>query len=134
MSRVKWAHSVSLSSMCETVGMRMRACSRETGPAASVGGGVSMLTPPTLLRGPVALGIMPSARRTEAPEPAGRPALAPALLAALVLFGGLALLDSDAYLYIRFGVCILAMIVAVMAVQARRPWWIIGLAPVIVVW
>lgn len=77
---------------------------------------------------------MPSARRTEAPEPAGRPALAPALLAALVLFGGLALLDSDAYLYIRFGVCILAMIVAVMAVQARRPWWIIGLAPVIVVW
>lgn len=72
------------------------------------------------------------------PSPAAptftRPALAPGILAALVLFGGLALLDSDAYLFIRFGVCILTVIVAVFAWQARAWWWLIGLAPVAIIW
>ena len=63
-----------------------------------------------------------------------RPALAPGILAALVLFGGLALLDSDAYLFIRFGVCILTVIVAVFAWQAQAWWWLIGLVPIAVVW
>ena len=63
-----------------------------------------------------------------------RPALAPGILAALVLFVGLALLDSDAYLYIRFGVCILTVIVAVFAWQARAWWWLIGLVPIAIIW
>jgi hypothetical protein len=63
-----------------------------------------------------------------------RPALAPGILAALVLFGGLALLESDAYLFIRFGVCILAVIVGVFAWQARAWWWLIGLVPIAVIW
>src|SRR5690554_122158 len=63
-----------------------------------------------------------------------RPALAPGILAALVLFGGLALLESDAYLYIRFGVCILAAIVAFFAWQGGAWWWLIGLVPIVVIW
>jgi|SRR5690554_2205388 len=63
-----------------------------------------------------------------------RPALAPGILAALVLFGGFALLDSDAYLFIRFGVCILAVIVAFYAWKAGSWWWLIGLIPVAIIW
>lgn len=63
-----------------------------------------------------------------------RPALAPGILAALVLLVGLALLESDAYLFIRFGVCILTVIVAVYAWQAAAWWWLIGLAPIAVIW
>lgn len=63
-----------------------------------------------------------------------RPALAPGILAALVLFGGLALLDSDGYLFIRFAVCILTVIVAVFAWQAAAWWWLIGLVPLAIIW
>ncbi|MHA6668709.1 DUF6804 family protein [Homoserinimonas sp. A447] len=63
-----------------------------------------------------------------------RPALAPGILAALVLFAGLALLESDAYLFIRFGVCILSVIVAVYAWQSGAWWWLIGLGPIAVIW
>jgi hypothetical protein len=73
---------------------------------------------------------MPSAATTNFT----RPALAPGILAALVLFAGLLLLESDAYLFIRFGVCILAVIVAFYAWQAGAWWWLIGLVPVAVIW
>lgn len=63
-----------------------------------------------------------------------RPALAPGILAALVLFAGLLLLESDAYLFIRFGVCILAVIVAFYAWKAGAWWWLIGLVPVAIIW
>ena len=63
-----------------------------------------------------------------------RPALAPGILAAMVLLVGLALLDTDAYLYVRFGVCILTVIVAVYAWQSGAWWWLIGLAPIAVIW
>jgi hypothetical protein len=68
-----------------------------------------------------------------------RPALAPGILAALVMFGGFALLDSDGYLFIRFGVCILAVIVAVFAWQAgarqaRARLWLVALVPIAVIW
>lgn len=63
-----------------------------------------------------------------------RPALAPGILAALVLFGGLALLESDSYLFIRFGVCILTVIVAVFTWQAGAWWWLIGLVPIAIIW
>lgn len=64
-----------------------------------------------------------------------RTALAPALLAVIVLMAGLALLDSgEAYLWIRFPVSILAVIVGVFAWQAKQLWWLVGLAPIAVMW
>lgn len=64
-----------------------------------------------------------------------RPALAPGLLGAVVLFAGLALLDNDgAYFWIRAVVAVLALIVCVFAWQAKQWWWLLGLVPVAVVW
>lgn len=63
-----------------------------------------------------------------------RAALAPGLLGAIALLAGLALVGSDAYLYIRYGVSILALILCVFAGQARMWWWLAGLLPVAVVW
>jgi energy-converting hydrogenase Eha subunit G len=64
-----------------------------------------------------------------------RPALAPGILGAIVLIAGLALLDNPGgYLFIKFGVAILALIMCVFAWQARQWWWIIGLAVIAVAW
>ena len=63
-----------------------------------------------------------------------RTAIIPAVLAAIVLLAGLALLESAAFLAIRFAVSILALIVAVFAWQARQWWWLIGLVPIAVLW
>lgn len=71
------------------------------------------------------------------PAPAAeftRPALAPGILGVIALMVGLALLDGDAFLFIRFAVCILALIVAWFAVQGRQWWWLIGLVPIAVLW
>jgi uncharacterized membrane protein YoaK (UPF0700 family) len=61
-------------------------------------------------------------------------ALAPAILAAIVLLAGLALIGNDAFLVIRFVVSILALIVCVFAWQARQWWWFALLIPIAVVW
>ena len=72
---------------------------------------------------------------TSYPTPAfTRPALAPGLLGAIVLLAGLALFESDAYLYIRFGVSILALICCVFGYQAGQWWWWVLLVPIVVVW
>jgi hypothetical protein len=63
-----------------------------------------------------------------------RSALAPGLLGAIGLMAGLALLDSDAFLFIRFLVAILALILCAFVIQARTWWWLIGLVPVAVLW
>lgn len=63
-----------------------------------------------------------------------RMALAPAILATLVLLAGVAAVGSDLYLLIRFLVAILALIVAVFAWQARHWWWLVALVPIAVVW
>lgn len=64
-----------------------------------------------------------------------RTAFPPAVLAVIVLMAGLALLDSgEAYLWIRFPVSILAIIVGVFAWQAKQQWWLVGLAPIAVLW
>jgi hypothetical protein len=69
------------------------------------------------------------------PTPAfRRTALAPGILAAIVLFAGFALLDSEGFLWIRFAVAILALIVSVYAWQAAQPWWLIGLVPIVILW
>lgn len=61
-----------------------------------------------------------------------RTALAPAVLAAIVLLAGVALVGADGYLVIRFAVSILALIIAVFAWQARQWWWLPLLAAIAV--
>jgi len=63
-----------------------------------------------------------------------RTALAPAILAAIVLLAGTALLGTDGFTFIRFGVSILALIVAVFSWQARQWWWLPIFAAVAIVW
>ena len=63
-----------------------------------------------------------------------RTALAPGILAAIVLLAGLALLDSSAYFWIKTVVAILAAIVAVYAWQSRQCWWLPILGVIIVAW
>ena len=63
-----------------------------------------------------------------------RTALAPGLLGAIVCLAGLAAIDGDIFTLIRFLVSIIALIVAVFAWQAKQWWWIIGLAPIVVLW
>jgi uncharacterized membrane protein len=63
-----------------------------------------------------------------------RTALAPGILAAIVLLAGLALLDSTEFFWIRTVTAILAAIVCVYAWQSRQWWWLVPLAAVIVLW
>ena len=63
-----------------------------------------------------------------------RPALAPGILAAIILFVGVALIDSSWFIAVQFVVAILAVIIAWFAIQARMWWWLLVLAPVIVLW
>jgi hypothetical protein len=69
------------------------------------------------------------------PTPAfRRTALAPGILAAIVLLAGLALIDGDTFIIIRYAVSILALIIAVFAWQAKHWWWLVGLVPIAVLW
>ncbi|MGO4536864.1 DUF6804 family protein [Leifsonia sp. 2MCAF36] len=74
--------------------------------------------------------------RPHTPQPPAfnRAALAPGILGAIVLLAGLALVGGDWYLYIRYAVSILALILCVFAGQAKKWWWLAGLIPVAVVW
>ena len=73
------------------------------------------------------------------PRPAAQPAvnraaLAPGILGAIVLVGGLALIGGDWYLYVRYAVSILALILCVFAGQAKMWWWFAALIPIAVIW
>jgi hypothetical protein len=63
-----------------------------------------------------------------------RTALAPGILAAIVLLAGLALLESSAFFWIKTVTAILAAIVAVYAYQAKQWWWLPFLAAIVVLW
>ena len=63
-----------------------------------------------------------------------RTALAPSILATIVLLAGVALIGSDGYLIIQFLVAILALIVAFFAWQARQWWWSVPLVAIAVLW
>jgi hypothetical protein len=63
-----------------------------------------------------------------------RSALAPGLLGAIALLAGLALLDADSFVIIRYIVSILALIICVFVIQAKNWWWLIGLVPIAVLW
>ena len=68
------------------------------------------------------------------PTTTRRTALVPALLGAMALLIGSALITSDTFTVIQFAVSIFALIVAVFAWQAGQWWWIIGCAPIAVLW
>ncbi|MCU1447358.1 DUF6804 family protein [Cryobacterium sp.] len=63
-----------------------------------------------------------------------RSALAPGLLGAIALLAGLALLDVDSFVIVRYIVSILALIICVFVIQAKSWWWLIGLVPIVVLW
>jgi hypothetical protein len=63
-----------------------------------------------------------------------RTALAPGILAAIVLLSGLALLESSAFFWIKTVVAVLGAIVAVYAWQSKQWWWLPFLAAIVVLW
>jgi len=63
-----------------------------------------------------------------------RLALVPGLLAGILLLTGVALIGTDWFIMFRYAISILAVIVAVFAIQAKQWWWIIGLAPIAILW
>ncbi|WP_394278153.1 DUF6804 family protein [Microbacterium sp.] len=73
-------------------------------------------------------------KKQRTPSTYQRNALAPALIAAAVLFLAPALMGSDWFVIIRFVVAILAAIAAWFAFQARQWWWIPILAAIVVLW
>ena len=69
------------------------------------------------------------------PNPSfARLALAPGLLAAIVLLAGVALIDSDWFTIFRYAISILAAIIGVFAFQAKQWWWLPALAAIVVLW
>lgn len=74
-------------------------------------------------------------RMTSYPTPAfRRTALAPGLLAAVVLFAGFALVGTDGFIWVDYVISILALVIVVFAWQARQWWWIVALVPIAVIW
>ncbi|WIB34992.1 MULTISPECIES: DUF6804 family protein [unclassified Curtobacterium] len=63
-----------------------------------------------------------------------RPALAPSLLAAVVLLACVAFIDSSAFVFARWCVTVLALIVLVFAVRGRVWWAAVLTAAVAVCW
>lgn len=73
-------------------------------------------------------------RPTNAPQPV-RLALAPAILAVIVLLAGLALIGTPSwYVWIDYAVAILVIIVGFYVVKAKAWWWLIGIVPIVVIW
>ncbi len=60
--------------------------------------------------------------------------LAPGILAAVVLLVGISLIGQDAYLYVAWGVAVLALICLTLVVQAKKWIWAPFLAIVAVLW
>jgi hypothetical protein len=71
---------------------------------------------------------------TDGTPPFTRPALAPSLLAAVVLLACVAIVDSSAFVFARWGVTVLALIVLVFAVRGRTWWAAVATAAVAVCW
>lgn len=68
------------------------------------------------------------------PTRSRRTALVPAILAAIALLVGVAIIGSGGFLIVRYAVSILALIVCVFAWQARQWWWLVGFVPIAVLW
>jgi len=63
-----------------------------------------------------------------------RSAFVPALLAAIVVLAGVALIGTGGHTVILYVTSIFALIISVFAWQARQWWWLIGLVPIAIVW
>jgi hypothetical protein len=63
-----------------------------------------------------------------------RLALAPGLLAAIVLIAGFALIEGTGFIVIRYIVAILALIIGYFAFQAKQWWWMPLLLAIAVIW
>ncbi|GGF02474.1 DUF6804 family protein [Mycetocola zhadangensis] len=63
-----------------------------------------------------------------------RPALAPGILAAIVLMAGVGFMDNSWFIAVHFVVTILAVIIGWFAIQAKQYWWLVALIPIIVLW
>ncbi|WP_294179137.1 DUF6804 family protein [uncultured Schumannella sp.] len=63
-----------------------------------------------------------------------RTALAPGLLAGIVAVVGVALVDSDSFVIIRYVLAIMALVIAWFTFQARQWWWLPILLAIAVVW
>ena len=63
-----------------------------------------------------------------------RPALAPGLIAGVVLFVGIALIGDTGFTYTSWGVAVLALIVLVFAIRGRQWWWLPVFTGVGVLW
>ena len=63
-----------------------------------------------------------------------RNALAPGILAAVVLLFSPLILETEWFTLVQYIVTILAAIVAWFAVQARHWWWLIVFVPIVVLW
>lgn len=63
-----------------------------------------------------------------------RPALAPGILASIVLVAGVVLIGGAGFIWILYGVSILSLIICVFAIQAKLWWWLAGFAPIAVIW
>ena len=74
------------------------------------------------------------AQTKRAPSKFQRNAFAPAVLAAIVLLAGIALVDQEFYLAVRFIVAILAVIIGWFALQARQWWWALPMLAIAVAW
>ncbi|WP_082499304.1 MULTISPECIES: DUF6804 family protein [unclassified Rathayibacter] len=61
-------------------------------------------------------------------------ALAPGILAAIILLAGLALVGGDAYDFVRYPVAILAAVIGWFALQAKSYLWLVGLVSILVLW
>jgi hypothetical protein len=72
-------------------------------------------------------------RSSETP-PFTRPALAPALIAAIVLLACVALVDSSGFVFARWGVTVLALIVLVFSIRGKTWWAAVLMAAVAVCW
>lgn len=108
------------------VGSSLRSSGQQR-PAAS-GRGTATSRPGSSSFGPAASG---SAKKL--PD-FTRPALAPSLLAAIVLLACVALLDAPAFVAVRWGVTVLALIVLVFALRGRTWWAMVLMAAVAVCW
>lgn len=67
-------------------------------------------------------------------RPFTRPALAPGLIAAVVLFVGIALMGETGFTYTSWGVAVLALIIMVFTIRARHWWWLAPFAAIVVLW
>ena len=79
-------------------------------------------------------GARPAATGKAELPPFTRPALAPSLIAAIVLLACVAIVDSSAFVFARWGVTVLALIVLVFTVRGRAWWAAVLMAAVAVCW